>query len=134
VAALSAELAHLRAQSRDPCSCTRNRRSGSRPPSRDDAKSTLCWYHRHYRAQAQKCTQPCSFRHQEKQNSGRQQQHMSALQPQTVSSSRTSLVSANSCSIRVQTSPYTPAGSFRDAKYATTTTSAWLTALPSPPI
>jgi hypothetical protein len=70
VAALSAELAHLRSSSRthlrsnsmDPRSCTRNRRSGKRPPSRDDAKSTLCWYHRRYGARAQKCTQPCSYR------------------------------------------------------------------------
>jgi hypothetical protein len=38
VAALRAELTHLR-------SSTRNRRSGRRSPSRDYATSTLCWYH-----------------------------------------------------------------------------------------
>jgi hypothetical protein len=66
VAAISAELAHLRAKSRNPRSCTRNRRSGGRPSSRDDATSTLCWYHRCYGARAPKCTQPCSYRQQEK--------------------------------------------------------------------
>jgi hypothetical protein len=61
VAALSAELAHLRSNYRDPPSCTRNRRSVKRPPSRDDAKSTLCWFHRRYGARAQKCIPPCSY-------------------------------------------------------------------------
>jgi hypothetical protein len=58
VAALSTELAHLRSSSR-------NRHSGNRSSSRDDATSTLCWYHCHYGARAQKCTQPCSYWRQE---------------------------------------------------------------------
>jgi hypothetical protein len=58
---------------------------------------------------------------------------MSALQPQAASSSWTGLVNVNSWSTRIQTSPYTPAGSFRDAKNSTTTTCVRLTALPSPP-
>jgi hypothetical protein len=66
VAALSAELAHLRSSSRDPRSSSRNHQSDSRSSSQDDATFTLCWYHRHYKAQAQKCTQPCSYCQQEK--------------------------------------------------------------------
>jgi hypothetical protein len=66
VAALSAELEHLPSNSRDPRSRTRSRRSGSRPPSRDDATSTLCWYNRRNGARAQKCTQPCSYPQQER--------------------------------------------------------------------
>jgi hypothetical protein len=67
VAALSVELVHLRSNSRDPRSRIRNRRSGNRSPSRDDATPTPCWYHRRYGARAQKCTQPCSYRQQRKQ-------------------------------------------------------------------
>jgi hypothetical protein len=132
VAALSAELAHLRSNSRDPRSRTWNRRSGSRPPSRDDAKPTLCWYHRRYGAQEQKCTQPCSYRQQEKST-----QRISAAShvcAKTTSrlfitdrlSKRQFLFDTGS-----DLSVY-PAGSFRDTKYATATTSARLTALPSP--
>jgi hypothetical protein len=61
VAALSAKLAHLRVNTKGP------HHSGSRPPSQVDATSTLCWYHRRYGAQAQNCTQPCSYCQQEKQ-------------------------------------------------------------------
>jgi hypothetical protein len=45
---------------------SRNSRPDSRSPSRDDAASTLCWYHRRYRALAQKCTQPYAYRQQGK--------------------------------------------------------------------
>jgi hypothetical protein len=56
VAALRVELVHLRSNSRDSRSRIRNRRSGNRPLSRDDATPTPCWYHRRYGARAQKCT------------------------------------------------------------------------------
>jgi hypothetical protein len=57
VAALSAEWAHLRSSSRNCC-------PSSRSSSRDDAATTLCWYHRRYGAKAQKCTQPCAYHQQ----------------------------------------------------------------------
>jgi hypothetical protein len=80
VATLTAEQDRLRnsfrdphVRSRDPCSSTRdhclgsrNRRLGSRSPSRDDAASTLCWYHRRFGARTQKCTLPCAYRQQGK--------------------------------------------------------------------
>jgi hypothetical protein len=59
MAALSAKQDCLRTSSRDPCSSTRVPRPGSRncrpvsrPPSRDNATATLCWYHRRFRAQS----------------------------------------------------------------------------------
>jgi hypothetical protein len=134
VAALSAKLAHLRSNSRDPRFCTRNSRSGKRPPSRDDGKSTLCWYHRRYRARAEKCSQPCSYRKQEKPT----QRTSVATHVCTTTTGRLfimdRLVNTNAWSTWVQTSPYTPAGSFRDGRIATSTTSLRLMALPSPPM
>jgi hypothetical protein len=65
VAALSTELAHLRPSSKDLCPNNRKQHSGNRSPSREDAKS-ICWYHHCYGARAQKCTQSCSYRQQEK--------------------------------------------------------------------
>jgi hypothetical protein len=52
VAALRTELNHLCSSSRDPRPSKRNRHSGSRFPSRNDAISTLCWYHRRYGVRA----------------------------------------------------------------------------------
>jgi hypothetical protein len=73
MAALSTEQDRLRTSFRDPCSSTRDPRPGSRncrpvsrPPSRDDATATLCWYHRRFGARAQKCTPPCSYCQQRK--------------------------------------------------------------------
>jgi hypothetical protein len=66
VTALSTELTQLRSNYRDPRPSSGNRRSGTRSPSRDNATPTLCWYHRLYRPRAQKCTQPGSYRQQEK--------------------------------------------------------------------
>ncbi|PNF31836.1 hypothetical protein B7P43_G08919 [Cryptotermes secundus] len=42
-----------------------NHRPGSRSPSRGDATSSVCWYHRRFGALAQNCTPPCSYRQQE---------------------------------------------------------------------
>jgi hypothetical protein len=121
VAALSAELAHLRSRSRahlrsnsrDPCSCTRNRRAKDHhpkmtlnPPSAGTIATTELG-HKSVRS-------PAPTANKKNKNSRCQQQHMSALQPQTVSSSRTGLVNANSWSTWVQTSPYTLTGSSRD--------------------
>jgi hypothetical protein len=71
VAALSSEQDRLRTSFRYPCSKSmdprpgsRNSRSSSRYPSRDDAASTLFWYHRRFRARAKKCTPPCAYRQQ----------------------------------------------------------------------
>jgi hypothetical protein len=132
VAALSAELAQLPSNSRDPRSRTRSRRSGSRPPSLDDATSTLCWYNRRYGARAQKCTQPCSYRQQERLT----QRTSAAAHVCATTTSRLFItdrsVNASSWSTGVQTSLYTPAGSFRDAKISTTATSLRLTVLPYP--
>jgi hypothetical protein len=134
VAALSAKLTHLHSNSRDPCSCTRNHHSDSRPTSRDDATPTLCWHHHCYRVWAQKCTQPCSYYQQEKLTQRTSTAtHVCATTTNCLFITDR-LSNANSWSTRVQTSPYTPAGSFQDAKNATTTTSARLMALPSPPL
>jgi hypothetical protein len=65
VAALSTELTHL-SKYRDPRPSFRNRRSGSRSPSQDNARPNLCWYNRRYGARTQKCTQPCFCHQQEK--------------------------------------------------------------------
>jgi hypothetical protein len=52
VAALSTKLTHLLSNKMDPCPSSRNRHSGSKSPSRDNATSTLCQYHCHYGARA----------------------------------------------------------------------------------
>ncbi|PNF21359.1 hypothetical protein B7P43_G17730, partial [Cryptotermes secundus] len=41
-----------------------NRRPGSRSPSRGDATSSICWYHRRFGALAQNCTPPCTYSQQ----------------------------------------------------------------------
>jgi hypothetical protein len=144
VAALSTELTRLRSSSRNPPSRARlhstsrdflhsskKPRSGRRSPSRDDATSNLCWYHRRYEARPQKCTQPCAYRQQGKITQLTSTVAHGCATTQAASSSRTGLVNGNSLSTRVQTSACTPAGSFHDARNASTTTSAPLTALPS---
>jgi hypothetical protein len=72
VAAIRAEQDRLRdnfrdphSSSRDPRPGSRTRRSGSRSPSRNDSAPSTCWYHRHFGAQAQRCTSPCNYRQQE---------------------------------------------------------------------
>jgi hypothetical protein len=45
----------------------KDRRPDNRPPSRDDAGTIPCWYHRRFGPRAQKCTQPCAYHQQEKQ-------------------------------------------------------------------
>jgi hypothetical protein len=63
---LSTKLTHLFSNKRNPRPSFRNHCSGSRSPSQDNATPTPCWYHHYYRARAQKCMQPCSYRQQEK--------------------------------------------------------------------
>jgi hypothetical protein len=58
VGALSIKLTHLH-------SSYRNRHSGNRSSSQNDATFTLCWYHCRYGVRAQKCTQPCSYQQKE---------------------------------------------------------------------
>ncbi|PNF17578.1 hypothetical protein B7P43_G15176 [Cryptotermes secundus] len=43
---------------------TRNHHTHNRSPSRDDPATTLCWYHRRFRARAQRCTSPCDYHQQ----------------------------------------------------------------------
>jgi cleavage and polyadenylation specificity factor subunit 1 len=55
-------------RARRPRSNSRRRSFSSdnqrRAPARQDAASTVCWYHQRFGAQAQRCTTPCSFTQQ----------------------------------------------------------------------
>jgi hypothetical protein len=66
VAALNTELNRNRSRSSygTPRTSSRNRRNSSSSPSRNEAASSICWYHRRFGALAQKCTQPCAYRQQ----------------------------------------------------------------------
>jgi hypothetical protein len=51
---------------RDHPSNPRIRRPYNRSPSRHDAPTNFCWYHRRFGARAQKCTPPCAHQQQGK--------------------------------------------------------------------
>jgi hypothetical protein len=51
-----------RSISRRPTSPSSNKRLS---PSRQDSDNTVCWYHRRYGGQAQRCTKPWSYQPQE---------------------------------------------------------------------
>jgi hypothetical protein len=138
--ALNTELNHSRSRSRasrssyrTPRTRCRNRRNSSSSPSRNEAASRLCWYHRRFGAKSQKYTQPCAYHKQGNLRRGYQRRHVSVTQPQSASSSQMRLVNGISWSTHVPTSVCTPAGSFRDARNGSSTTSLRLTALPSTP-
>jgi hypothetical protein len=77
---------------------------------------------------------PAPTASRENQHSRQHRRHMSALQRQAASSLWPDLLNGNSWSTRVLTYACTPAGSFRDARNAQTTTSMRPTALPSTPM
>jgi hypothetical protein len=43
---------------------TRKHRPYNKSPTRHDAATTCCWYHRRFGTRAQNCTKPCAFRQQ----------------------------------------------------------------------
>jgi hypothetical protein len=49
---------------RNSHSSSRNHRHYNKLPTRHDAATTTCWYHRRFGARAQNCTQPCAFHQQ----------------------------------------------------------------------
>jgi hypothetical protein len=131
VAALSTELTHLRSNYKNLRPKNRTQRLGNRSPSREDATSTLCRYHRRYGAQARKCTQPCSYSQQEKLT----QRTSAVAHVCTQINGRffiTDRISKRRFLIDTsQTSPYILASSFHGAENVSTTTSARLPAPPS---
>jgi hypothetical protein len=62
VAALTTERDRLSSNYRNPRPTSRNRRPGSRSPTREETASSLCWYHRRFVDMAQQLLQPGAYR------------------------------------------------------------------------
>jgi hypothetical protein len=107
--------------------------SGQQISPRGDTAPNPCWYHRHYGARAQKCTELYAYGEQGKST----QQTLSAAYVSATTTGRLFLMDRLSKrQFQVDTGPASaciPAGYFRDGRNGSNATSVQLTAvLPTP--